>query len=321
LIRVRSTGICGSDLHSYLDGRIGDTTIQSPVIPGHEFAGVVVETGPECLDGNHRTLTPGTRVAVDPASPCGHCELCDRGHPNLCRRLHFCGLWPDAGSLSDYILMPSKTCFPIPEDFSFEEGALLEPLGIALHAVDLAKPRVAESGVILGAGPIGLLILQVARQAGLSPLMVTDRHPWRLELAKRMGADHVLPSESSGISDEIIRLTGGFGADVVWEAAWGEETVTQSAEIASLGGRIILVGIPRRDVLEMKASTARRKGLTIKLSRRMKHTYPRTIQLARTQRIELETLITHRFPLAQAPEAFVLNAEYRDQAVKVMISS
>ena len=170
LLRITAVGVCGSDVHTYQDARIGDTVVATPLTLGHEFAGVVVDVGSDSYDGNFAPLLPGTRVAVDPAQPCGRCELCEQGHPNLCQQLHFCGTYPDAGSLSEFMLMPAHTCFPIPDTLDDTTAALLEPLGIALHAVDLARLRVADSVAILGAGPIGLYILQVARLAGAPPI-------------------------------------------------------------------------------------------------------------------------------------------------------
>ncbi len=321
LLRITKTSICGSDLHTYADGRIGDTTVGSPLVMGHEFAGRIEAVGPGARDGNDLPLSVGQTVAVDPATPCGRCEFCRKGFQNLCNRLHFCGLWPDDGSLREYALFRSETCFPLPETLTDVEGALLEPLGIGIHAVDLAELRVAESAVILGCGPIGLMILQMVRLSGAQPIVVTDRFDWRLDLARRYGAEIVVNAHKEDPVRAVLEATAGRGADVVFEAAWGEETVAQSAEIARLGGRIILVGISGGDELTMRASSARRKGLTIKMSRRMRHTYPRAIGLAVTGRVDLKGMVTHHFTLANAPEAFALNAEYRDGVVKVVAES
>src|SRR5215831_232645 len=182
LLRVRATGLCGSDLHSYQDARIGDTQVEGPLILGHEFSGVVETVGSANEDGNFEQLAPGARVAVDPAQPCGRCESCEHGHPNLCRRMHFCGNYPDGGSLCEWMHMPVRSCFPVPDSVDDSQAALLEPLGVAIHAVDLARIRVATSVAILGAGPVGLLILQVARIAGADPIFISDNLPWRLEL-------------------------------------------------------------------------------------------------------------------------------------------
>jgi L-iditol 2-dehydrogenase len=310
--------LCGSDLHTYLDARIGDTALAGPLIPGHEFSGVVEETGPDSYDGNFAPIRPGTRVAVDPAQPCGRCALCREGDPNLCCRLRFCGNYPDGGSLCEWIRMPAGCCFPVPETLDDAAAALLEPLGVAIHAVDLARIRVASRVAVLGAGPIGLLSLQAARLAGADPVFVTDRLPWRLELARKFGGIPIRCDREDAAA-LILQHTGGLGADAVIEAAWGGDTVGQSAEIARPGGCVVLVGIPGDDRLTMQHATARRKGLTILMSRRMKHAYPRALRLAQQGRIDLLSLVSHRFPLRRAAEAFRLNAEYLDNVTKVMI--
>jgi L-iditol 2-dehydrogenase len=320
LLRVSVTGVCGSDLHSYQDARIGDTPVEAPLVLGHEFSGVIEEVGSNLVDGNFEPLRPGTRVAVDPAQPCGRCEQCENGHPNLCRRLHFCGNFPDGGSLCEWMHMPARSCFPVPDTLSDTEAALLEPLGVAMHAVDLARLRVGHSLAILGAGPIGLLILQVARLAGADPIYVTDKFSWRLKQASRHGAV-AINCEAENAIRSIHQETKGRGVDVAIEAAWADKSVEDAAEMCKLGGRLVLVGIPSDDGLAMKHSTARRKGLTILMSRRMKHIYPRAIRLAESRRVALEDLVSHRFPLEKAGEAFRLNSAYQDEVVKIMIES
>ncbi|GIV74005.1 alcohol dehydrogenase catalytic domain-containing protein [Caldilinea sp.] len=318
LLRVTAVGVCGSDLHTYQDARIGDTVVETPLILGHEFAGVVEAVGPESYDGNFQPLRPGTRVAVDPAQPCGRCEMCEQGHPNLCHRLHFCGTYPDPGSLSEYMVMPAHSCFPIPDAMDDASAALLEPLGIAIHAVDLAKVRVADSAVILGAGPIGLYILQVARLAGADPVYVVDQFPWRLALAARYGGVPINFKEVDPVA-AIREATAGRGVDIAIEAAWADHSIQWAAEMARLGGRLVLVGIPGPDKLEMKHSTARRKGLTIRLSRRMKHVYPRAIKLWASGVVDLTGIVSHRFSLERTPEAYALNEQYADNVVKIVI--
>lgn len=319
LIRVMATGICGSDLHSYKDARIGDVVIQEPLILGHEFAGVVEAVGPDALDGNFQPLAVGTRVAVDPAQPCWRCEMCEQGQPNLCHRLHFCGSYPDAGSLSQWLHMPARACFPIPNSIDDAGAALLEPLGIGIHAIDLARIRVANSVAILGAGCIGLSILQLAKLSGADPIFVSDKFPWRLELAQEYGA---IPINIEAVDPvKTVWDATGHGVDVAIEAAWADHSVQQAAEMLRFGGRMVIVGISEDDEIMLKHSTVRRKGLTIRLCRRMKHTYPRAIRLAQSGAIDLRGMISHRFPLTQTPEAFDLNLYYRDRVVKVVIDS
>lgn len=318
LLRVKAVGICGSDLHSYKDARIGDVTVAEPLVLGHEFSGVVEAVGPDALDGHGRPLAVGARVAVDPAQPCWRCEMCEQGHPNFCLNLHFCGSFPDAGSLSQWMFMPARTCFPIPNSMDFATAALLEPLGIAIHAVDLARIKVANSVAILGAGAIGLTILQLAKLSGADPIFISDKFPWRLEVARRYGAVPINCDEVDPVA-VVMEATGGRGVDVGIEAAWADESVQQSGAMARLGGRLVIVGISEHDRLEFKHSTVRRKGLTIRLARRMKHTYPRSIQLVQSGAVDLLGLVSHRFPLEKTPEAFALNVKYQDNVVKIVI--
>lgn len=323
LLRVKAVGICGSDLHTYQDGRIGDTVAKAPITIGHEFGGVIEVIGPQdgtqpVWGGHFEPLEVGQRVAVDPAQPCGRCEMCEHGHPNLCHRLHFCGLFPDDGSLSEYMHVPAHTCFPVPDSVDDAGAALLEPLGVALHAIDLAKIKVANSVAILGAGAIGLYILQLARVSGADPIFVSDKFDWRLERAEEYGAITVNCDQNDPASF-VRNATGGRGVDIAIEAAWADHSIQQAGEMARLGARLVLVGIPGSDDMALRHSTARRKGLTIRMARRMKHTYPRSIQLAASGKVDLNGIISHRFPLEKAPEAFAMNSNYQDNVVKVMI--
>jgi L-iditol 2-dehydrogenase len=320
LLRVKTTGVCGSDLHLYQDARIGDTPIEAPFVIGHEFSAIVEAAGPDALDGWHQPIALGARVAVDPAQPCGRCELCDQGHPNLCVNLHFCGNYPDAGSLCEWLHMPARSCYPLPDAIDDTLGALIEPLGVAIHAIDLARIRVGNSVAIVGAGAIGLLLLQLARLAGASVVFVADPLGPRLALAERWGGRPV-PCDRDDPAAVVMRDTGGRGVDVAIEAAWADASIEQAASLARLGGRLILVGIPGDDRLAMKHSTARRKGLTVRLCRRMKHVHRRAMDLILQGRVDLAGLVSHRFPLAQAPEAFRMNAAYEDGVVKVMVDS
>jgi len=318
LLRVTAVGICGSDLHSYKDGRIGDNVLETPLTLGHEFAAIVEAVGPEAIGGDFQPLRPGMRVAVDPAQPCWRCPMCEEGHPNLCYNLHFCGSYPDEGSLSQWMHMPARTCFPIPDTIDNANAALLEPLGIAVHAVDLAKIRVANSVAILGAGCIGLSILHLVKLSGAQPIFVSDKFPWRLALAERLGAIPINCDQADPVQ-AVLKATNGQGVDVAIEAAWADHSAQQAAEMARLGGRLVMVGISEDDRLTFKHSTVRRKGLTIRLARRMKHTYPRSIRLVESGAVDMNYMISHRFPLERASEAFAMNVAYQDEVVKVVI--
>jgi L-iditol 2-dehydrogenase len=319
LLRVEVVGLCGSDLHTYRHARIGDTALASPLILGHEFAGIIERTGADCLDGQGRPLEPGTRAAVDPAQPCGRCEWCVRGDENLCPHIVFCGLFPHQGAMRPLMHVPASSCFPVPADMDATTATLLEPLGVALHAMDLAKLRLGESAAVIGAGPIGLCLVRLATLSGASAVFAADQLAWRARLAGEFGPATAFCSPDTDVVTAVLTATGGRGVDVAFEAASGGDAIQQAAELLAPGGRLIVVGIDEEDRFLLRHSTARRKGLTIRMVRRMKHTYPRAIRLIERGLVDLNPLVSHHFPLVRAPEAFELNANYRDGAVKVVI--
>ncbi len=319
LVEVGAVGVCGSDLHTYQDGRIGDTEVPRPAVLGHEFMGRVVALGEDAVDGFHRPLALGARVAVDPTIPDVAHEQYELGNPNLAVE-SFLGLYPTDGGLQERIRVPARVCFPVPDEVSDDAAALLEPLGVALHTVGLAHLELGDTVAVLGSGPIGLLVQRLALLAGASAVYAFDRFDWRLEKARAWGA-----TESHRVEDPydavgaVERATGGRGVDVAIEAAWADESVAVAAEIARLGGRLVLAGIPGDDRLALKHSTARRKGLTMRMVRRMKHTYPRALWLAGSGKVVLDDLVSHRFPLERTAEAFASNARYDEGVHKVMV--
>lgn len=314
LIKVTAVGICGTDLNTFRKGAEGDN-----FIPGHEFTGIVEAVGPESLDGNFRQLLQGTRVAVDPAQPCGHCEMCEKGDPNLCENLHFLGLYPDNGSLCQWITVQAHSCFPVPDSLDSSQAVMLEPLGVGIHATDLAHIRINDSVAILGAGPIGLCILQMAILSGANPIFISDKLQWRLDVAKKFGAITINCEKKDPVK-EIMKKTNGRGVDVSIEVAWADQSIQQAADMARLGGRLVLVGIPHDDRFVAKASVLRRKGLTMRMCRRMKHTYPRAIQLVEQNVVDVSSLVSHHFPLQKVNEAFAMNSAYRNGVLKVIIN-
>jgi L-iditol 2-dehydrogenase len=302
LVRVKAVGICGSDLHWFTEGAIGDAKLERPLVLGHEFAG-------ETEDGR--------RVAIDPAIPCGHCEFCEHGHPNLCSALIFAGHGEQDGALREWMAWSERSLFPIPDSFSFADAAMLEPLGIAIHTVDLGNLKAGMSVGVFGCGPIGLLIIQVARAMGATRIIATDKLLHRVEAAKAFGASHAFLVEDRHELEMIEAATDGRGVDVAFEAAGKQDAVDASFAAVVPGGKVVLAGIPDEDETSFSASIARRKGLTIKLVRRMKHTYPRAIELVSRGLVDVRSLVTHRFSLEEAPEAFRL-AERRE-GLKVII--
>ncbi len=314
LLKVATVGVCGSDAHYYLHGRIGSQVVTGPIIMGHEFSARISELGPG-VEG----LAVGQLVTVDPGISCGRCEPCLHGHPNLCPNVRFCGTPPIDGVFAEYTLMPAENCYPLPEGFGPIQGAMLEPLGIAIHTVDLAHLKPGQTVAVLGAGPIGLLIAAVAKAAGASEIYMTEPLAHRRQFALDYIADVVLNPEDLDVVAEIKHLTRGRGVDVAFEAAGAPETPQQAAAVARIGGKVIITGIPADDAMVMNASTVRQKGLTIKLVRRMKHTYPRAIRLVQTGMVDVISLATHRFPLDRIDEAFELVVGYRDGVLRAMI--
>lgn len=302
LIRIRSVGVCGSDLHWFSEGEIGDAKLERPLVLGHEFAG---------------ELEDGQRVAVDPAIPCGRCEFCEHGHSNLCLSMIFAGHGKHDGALREYMAWSEKSLFPIPDSLTFADGAMLEPLGVAIHSVDLGKIKAGMTVGVFGCGPIGLLIIQLAKLSGAAQIIAIDKFVHRAEAAKAYGASRAFLAGDKLEVGEIRAATKGRGVDVAFEAAGQQDAVDTSVAAVIPGGKVILVGIPDDDKTSFSASTARRKGLTIKLVRRMKHTYPRAIDLVSKGLVDVRSLVTHRFPLEQASEAF--RVAERREGLKVII--
>jgi len=303
LVRITAVGICGSDLHWFGEGAIGDTGLTRPLVLGHEMAGVTPD---------------GRRVAVDPAVPCLTCALCLEGHSNLCEEVRFAGHGLDDGGLREWMAWPERCLVPLPASLDKGDGAMLEPLGVALHAVELAHVRPGSRVGVFGCGPIGLLALQVARLAGGVELFATDlaERPHRLEAARALGA--VVVAVDGGREAGAIReATGGAGLDVAIELAGANAAVDAAVEAVRPGARVVLAGIPSEERTSFRAATARRKGLSLVLSRRMKHVYPRAIRLVQSGRVDLRSLVTHSFPLERGPEAFAAAA--RREGLKVLV--
>jgi L-iditol 2-dehydrogenase len=302
LVRIRSVGVCGSDLHWFSEGSIGDAKLEHPLVLGHEFSGVTEDD---------------QRVAIDPAIPCGRCEFCDHGNPNLCSSLLFAGHGKTDGALREWMAWDQRRFFSIPDSLSDADGAMLEPLGVAIHSVDLGKLTAGMTVGVFGCGPIGLLIVQMARLSGAANIIVTDRLVHRLEAAKALGASHVILAQDGRELEEIRAATRGRGVDVAFDAAGTQSAVDAAFAAVSTGGKVVLAGIPDDDKTSFSASTARRKGLTIKLVRRMKHTYPRAIELVSKGLVDVRSLVTHRFPLEQSAEAF--RVAQRREGLKIII--
>jgi L-iditol 2-dehydrogenase len=302
LIRVTAVGLCGSDLHWFTEGAIGDAQLGGrPLVLGHEFAGVVAGGA---LDGR--------RVAVDPAIPCFECEQCLEGNHNLCLRIKFAGHGSCDGGLREYVAWPDRRLHPVPDSISDAGSAVLEPLGVALHAFDLGHVRVASTVAIVGCGPIGLLMVQVARASGARRVLAVDPLPHRRAAAQALGADAALTP------GEAAEAATTSPVEVAFEIAGTNDAVDTAMRLARPGARVVLAGIPDDDATTFSASLARRKGLTLVLARRMKEMYPRAISLAERGLVDLDAVVSASYPITEVGPA--LTAAAARSGLKVMVT-
>jgi L-iditol 2-dehydrogenase len=310
LLRVTAVGLCGSDLHWFEEGSIGDARLSAPLVLGHEFAGVIVG-GPR----------DGERVAADPANDCGRCGPCLAGQNNLCLAMHFAGHGTTDGALRSLMAWPERLLHAIPDSIGDDEAPILEPLGVALHALDVAGFVPGERAGVYGCGPIGLLLVQLLRLRGASAVIATDRLKHRVAAAPESGATEafLVDAESEGAMSPARRLAREQAVDVAFEVSGSDAALSDAIAAVRPGGRVVFVGIPPGDRTTFEAATARRKELALLLCRRMVASdLTRAIELAAAGRVNLSQLITHRYPLSSAPEAFVTLAERR--GLKVIVN-
>jgi L-iditol 2-dehydrogenase len=315
LIRVRAVGVCGSEIHYYREGRIGDAVVRQPVIPGHEFSGEVAAVGAG-VEGLH----VGQRVAVEPGAPCRQCESCIEGNYHVCRRMTFCGTPPHDGAYREYISWPAQLCHPLPGRVSFAAGAMIEPAAVGFQAVKVAPVRLGDTVLVIGCGSIGLVTIQAALLSGASRVFATDVLDYRLKVARRLGADVTLNPRRVDVVARAHELTGGRGVDVAYEAFGGAETFQQAIDAVRPGGAAGLIGIASEDRLPLVLHSARRREVRILMVRRFVHEYPRVIAMLEARKLDLDYLVTHRFPLDRVEEAFRLVQDYRDGVLKALVT-
>jgi L-iditol 2-dehydrogenase len=303
LVRVTAVGLCGSDRHWLIEGGIGDAVLEQPLVLGHEFAGEVA-AGPRA----------GERVVLDPAIPCGACAVCLTGLSNLCPEVRFAGHGLTDGALRSLLAWPERLAYPLPDSIPDAEAALLEPLGVAMHALSLGHVRPGTTAGVFGCGPLGLLLVQALRAAAAEPVVASEPLAHRRAAALAAGATRAIhPREL-----ERTALPGEVGVDVAFEAAGHVGALADAIESVRPGGRVVLVGIPEGDRTTFPASVARRKGLTLLICRRMKPAdLPRAVWLAASGRVDLAGLIGERHPLEAWEDAFAALRERRSLKVVV----
>jgi len=315
LVRVRAVGVCGSEIHYYREGRIGDAVIKEPVIPGHEFSGEVAALG-----SGVRGLEVGQRVSVEPGKPCWKCEHCAEGRYHVCRDMTFCGTPPNDGAYREYLAWPARLCFPLPRGVSLGAGAMMEPAAVGFQAVKVAPIQLGDTVLVIGCGSIGLVTIQAALLAGASRVIATDVLDYRLKVARSIGADKTLNPKRANVVEKVLELTGGRGVDVAYEAFGSTATYQEAIDAVRPGGRVGLIGIPAEDELPIGFHSARRREVHIQMVRRFVHQHDRLIRMLAAKKLSLDYLVTHRFKLDRIEDAFKLVQDYGDGVIKALIT-
>ena len=315
LVRSKAVGVCGSDLHYYLSGCVGSDTVSYPFIPGHECAGVVEEVG--------RAVTrvkPGDAVVVEPAVSCGTCDQCRTGRPHTCRKLLFLGHSGElTGGMAEYVLAPERNCVPLPGKMTFVQGALAEPLSIALYAAGLPGSVRGKTAAVLGTGPIGLCVVMALKAEGSGAVYATEKVGARLEAAATAGADWTGNPDREDILTEILARES-LGLDIVFECCGEQSALDQGVALLKPGGTLVVVGIPLEPRVSFDSSKVRRREVRVQNVRRQNKCLERAVGMIHTGRIKPDFLATHFFRLDQAHEAYETAATRRDGVIKAIVS-
>ncbi|MFV0591960.1 MAG: zinc-binding dehydrogenase [Draconibacterium sp.] len=312
---MSAVGVCGSDVHYYSEGKIGSQVVQYPFPVGHECSGVITEVGV-----NVAHLKVGDLVVIDPSVYCGTCDQCVAGRPHTCRNNRFLGCPGQLdGCLSDYIVLPGFTCFPVTGKMDAVNAALIEPLSIGVYAVNLAKiQRKDISAAIFGAGPIGLSILMKLRADEVTNVGMVEPLDYRLAKAGEMGAAYLVNPEKEDV-EAAAKLKEELLLDVVFEASGQQEAVDNALKIIKPGGKLVLVGIPPDAQYTFNMDLMRRKEITVVNVRRQNHCVEEAMELVISGKVQVEKMLTHHFRSEETPHAFELVEGYKDGVIKAMI--
>lgn len=315
LIKVKSIGVCGSDIHYYKTGRIGSQIVKYPFVVGHEGAGIVIKTGK-----NVTRVKEGDKIAIEPSMPCFKCDQCNNGRHNTCRNLKFLGCPGQAsGCLSEYIIMPESSCIPFYSDVSFAEALISEPLAIGIYAAKLAGDTKNKDIAILGYGPIGMSVHYALRIQGYGKIFVSDLLDYRLNISKEMGSNYIGNPSYENIEEKFLqKLPNGF--DIIFECCGKQEAIDNSLQLLKPGGKIMLIGIPEFDNWIFNADLIRRKELSIINVRRQNHCSELAVELIDKKIIDVKPFITHQFNYKDSRIAFETVMNYSDKVMKAIIN-
>jgi L-iditol 2-dehydrogenase len=313
-IRMSVLGICGSDIHYYTQGRIGSQKVQYPFTVGHEGAGVVVEVGSAV-----KKVRPGDKIAIEPAMPCWKCDQCLSGRHHTCRNLKFLGCPGQAeGCLSEYIVMPETSCFPLTGKLTTDHGSISEPMAIGVYAVKKSGGVKDLNIGILGFGPIGMSVMLASKAQGAGNIYVTDLIDKRLEIAGIEGAILTANPDKENPIEKFAQKEH-LGFDVAFECCGKQEAFDQAVELLKPGGKLVVVGIPEFDFWSMNVELTRRKEISLQFIRRQVDCVEETLELMKNGTISITNMVTHRYPFSKTKEAFDLVAGYKDGVMKAMI--
>jgi len=311
-VRVESVGICGSDLHAYLEGSVGDSPNSYPMVLGHEPAGTIVKTGAGVTG-----LAPGDKGALEPALYCYHCEFCLSGHHNVCANIRFLSNPGHPGFFRELVNLPAVNFLPIPAGVSPDQATLIEPLAIGLHSLSLATIRPGETVAVIGAGPIGLLTIAALKSVRAGRIWAVEPLEHRRELARKIGADVALEPDEA--AKEILDGTGKRGVDCAIDCAAKEQTTNQAIQMTRNAGRVLITGIHSMREVPLEGSTMRRKELTIFNVRRSNHESHAALELLCAHPDWFAPLVTHVRAMDRIAEAFEITSHYRDGVGKMIV--
>lgn len=313
-IKMTVLGICGSDIHYYTQGQIGSQKVNYPFTVGHEGAGIVVETGKSV-----KRVKPGDAIAIEPAMPCWKCDQCLAGRHHTCRNLRFLGCPGQAeGCLMEYIVMPEECCFPLSGSLTPDHGSISEPMAIGVYAVKKSGGVKGLKTGILGYGPIGMSVMLAASAEGADSFFITDKIDERIIIAVKEGASFTGNPAKEDIIKRLLEKENS-GLDLVFECCGKQEAFDQAVEILKPGGRLVVVGIPEFDRWSMDVEKTRRKEISLQFIRRQVDCVETALDLMKSGTINIENMVTHRFPFKSTKMAFDLVSEYKDGVMKAMI--
>lgn len=313
-IKMKTTGICGSDIHYYTQGQIGSQIVEYPFTVGHEGSGIVTEVGRSV-----KRVKSGDLIAIEPAMPCWECDQCLAGRHHTCRKLRFLGCPGQAeGCLSEYIVMPERSCFPLSGKLSPDHGAISEPLAIGVYAVKKSLITGGLSTGIFGFGPIGMSVMLTLKASGIGNIHITDLIDERLSIAKKEYATTTGNPLKDNIIDKILQAEP-LGLDIAFECCGKQEAFDQAIELLKPGGKLIVVGIPEFERWSMNVEKTRRKEISLQFIRRQVDCVEQSLEMMSNGSINISNMVTHRFPFDKTKEAFDLVACYKDGVMKAMI--